>query len=243
MTRWEVLRHVVSGVPENIPLSWIIIVMPKPAVYRRYRRTSLRGQFHQSRNFRAFEVYLIVAITYLLLAIMGRRCCAGDIDSSRRTMPAFTVEIILSHLLAATRWTIVLSLIAFLNGGVVRLLFCRASRVNRSSFAKDTSSSSGHSAADGCSCSSSGLLCSGSRSALSCGLACVDVLDQRISDHLARLRRGAAARSMGARPRALYIEQMRYVILPPAAYRHPPTVGFSVRSSRQRRAAIIGSSS
>jgi polar amino acid transport system permease protein len=46
-------------------------------------------------------------------------------------MADFTFEIILSHLLAATRWTIALSLIAFVSGGLVGLLllFCRVSRM------------------------------------------------------------------------------------------------------------------
>ena len=46
-------------------------------------------------------------------------------------MADFTFEVILSHLLAATRWTIVLSLIAFVSGGLVGLLllFARASRI------------------------------------------------------------------------------------------------------------------
>jgi polar amino acid transport system permease protein len=46
-------------------------------------------------------------------------------------MAEFTFELILFHLLAATRWTIVLSLIAFVSGGLVGLvlLLCRASRM------------------------------------------------------------------------------------------------------------------
>jgi len=46
-------------------------------------------------------------------------------------MTDFTFWVILSHLLAATRWTIVLSLIAFVSGGLVGLLllFARASRI------------------------------------------------------------------------------------------------------------------
>jgi polar amino acid transport system permease protein len=46
-------------------------------------------------------------------------------------MVEFTFEIILSHLLAAARWTVVLSLIAFVSGGLVGLLllFCRVSRI------------------------------------------------------------------------------------------------------------------
>jgi polar amino acid transport system permease protein len=46
-------------------------------------------------------------------------------------MADFTFSVILWHLLAATRWTIVLSLIAFVSGGLVGLLllFARASRI------------------------------------------------------------------------------------------------------------------
>jgi polar amino acid transport system permease protein len=46
-------------------------------------------------------------------------------------MAEFTFWVILSHLVAATRWTIALSLIAFVSGGLVGLLllFCRASRI------------------------------------------------------------------------------------------------------------------
>jgi polar amino acid transport system permease protein len=47
-------------------------------------------------------------------------------------MAEFTFEIILTHLLAAARWTIALSLIAFVSGGLVGLLllFCRVSRIS-----------------------------------------------------------------------------------------------------------------
>jgi polar amino acid transport system permease protein len=46
-------------------------------------------------------------------------------------MAEFTFSLILSHLLAATRWTIALSLIAFVSGGGVGLLllFARVSRI------------------------------------------------------------------------------------------------------------------
>jgi polar amino acid transport system permease protein len=46
-------------------------------------------------------------------------------------MADFTFWVIASHLIAATRWTIALSLIAFVSGGLVGLLllFCRASRI------------------------------------------------------------------------------------------------------------------
>ena len=46
-------------------------------------------------------------------------------------MADFTFSVILSHLLAATRWTIALSLIAFVSGGGVGLLllFARVSRI------------------------------------------------------------------------------------------------------------------
>ncbi len=80
----------------------------------------------QSRNYRTFEAYFVVAIIYLAMAICLRRltgpgrpaaCLPGGRDD--RTRP---LTDILSFLLLATRWTLALSAIAFLGGGIGALL-------------------------------------------------------------------------------------------------------------------------
>ncbi len=83
MTRWEVLRHVVlkQAFQKIYPAlsSQIIIVMLGSAVVSQISAEDLTyaANFIMSRNFRAFEVYLIVAMIYLLLAIMVRALLRG----------------------------------------------------------------------------------------------------------------------------------------------------------------------
>ncbi len=75
MSKWEVLRHVVlkQAFRKIYPAlsSQIIIVMLGSAVVSQISAQDLTyaANFVQSRNFRAFEVYLVVAVIYLLLAI------------------------------------------------------------------------------------------------------------------------------------------------------------------------------
>ena len=83
MTRWEVLRHVVlkQAFQKIYPAlsSQIIIVMLGSAVVSQISAEDLTyaANFIQSRNFRAFEVYLVVAAIYLLLAIIVRALLRG----------------------------------------------------------------------------------------------------------------------------------------------------------------------
>ena len=75
MTRLEVLRHIVlrQAFAKIYPAlsSQIVIVMLGSAVVSQISAPDLTyaANFIQSRNFRAFEVYFVVALIYLLLAI------------------------------------------------------------------------------------------------------------------------------------------------------------------------------
>ena len=78
MSKWEVLRYVVlnQAFRKIYPAlsSQIIIVMLGSAVVSQISAPDLTyaANFVQSRNFRAFEVYLLAAVLYLLLAILMR---------------------------------------------------------------------------------------------------------------------------------------------------------------------------
>ncbi|KTR03718.1 polar amino acid ABC transporter permease [Aureimonas ureilytica] len=79
MTRWETFRHVVL-VP-SLQRIWpalssqVVIVMLGSAVVSQIAVEDLTfvANFIQSRNFRAFETYLVSTIIYLALAILVRR--------------------------------------------------------------------------------------------------------------------------------------------------------------------------
>jgi len=78
MTRLEVLRHIVlrQAFAKIYPAlsSQIVIVMLGSAVVSQISAPDLTyaANFIQSRNFRAFEVYFVVALIYLLLSILLR---------------------------------------------------------------------------------------------------------------------------------------------------------------------------
>jgi len=78
MTRLQVLRYVVlkQAFQKIYPAlsSQIVIVMLVSAVVSQISAEDLTyaANFIQSRNFRAFEVYLVVAVLYLLLAVITR---------------------------------------------------------------------------------------------------------------------------------------------------------------------------
>jgi len=78
MTRLQVLRYVVlkQAFQKIYPAlsSQIVIVMLGSAVVSQISAEDLTyaANFIQSRNFRAFEVYLVVAVLYLLLAVITR---------------------------------------------------------------------------------------------------------------------------------------------------------------------------
>lgn len=82
MTRVEVLRHVILN--QAFAKIWpaltsqIIIVMLGSSVVSQISAEDLTyaANFIQSRNFRAFEVYLVSALLYLLLAIVARALLA-----------------------------------------------------------------------------------------------------------------------------------------------------------------------
>lgn len=83
MTRGQILRYVVlkQAFQKVYPAlaSQIIIVMLGSAVVSQISAEDLTyaANFIQSRNFRAFEVYLVVAVLYLLLAIGARALLRG----------------------------------------------------------------------------------------------------------------------------------------------------------------------
>ncbi|MBR0718203.1 amino acid ABC transporter permease [Bradyrhizobium liaoningense] len=83
MSRLQVLRHVVlkQAFEKIYPAlsSQIVIVMLGSAVVSQISAEDLTyaANFIQSRNFRAFEVYLVVAGLYLLLAIVTRAALRG----------------------------------------------------------------------------------------------------------------------------------------------------------------------
>jgi polar amino acid transport system permease protein len=82
MSRFEVLRYIVlrQAFAKIWPAlsSQIIIVMLGSAVVSQISAQDLTyaANFIQSRNFRAFEVYLVVSVIYLLLAIIVRALLA-----------------------------------------------------------------------------------------------------------------------------------------------------------------------
>jgi polar amino acid transport system permease protein len=83
MTRMQVLRYVIlkQAFQKVYPAlaSQIIIVMLGSAVVSQISAEDLTyaANYIQSRNFRAFEVYLVVALLYLLLAIAARAILRG----------------------------------------------------------------------------------------------------------------------------------------------------------------------
>jgi polar amino acid transport system permease protein len=83
MTKWEVLRHIVlnQAFRKIYPAlsSQIIIVMLGSAVVSQISAQDLTyaANFVASRDFRNFEVYLVVTLAYLVLAIVTRALLRG----------------------------------------------------------------------------------------------------------------------------------------------------------------------
>jgi polar amino acid transport system permease protein len=83
MTKWEVLRHIIlnQAFRKIYPAlsSQIIIVMLGSAVVSQISAEDLTyaANFVASRNFRNFEVYLLAALAYLLLALLTRSLLRG----------------------------------------------------------------------------------------------------------------------------------------------------------------------
>jgi polar amino acid transport system permease protein len=76
--RWIVLKQAFQKIYPALA-SQIIIVMLGSAVVSQISAEDLTyaANYIQSRNFRAFEVYLVVALLYLLLAIAARAILRG----------------------------------------------------------------------------------------------------------------------------------------------------------------------
>lgn len=93
MTRFQILRHVVLlpslGRVWPALCSQIIIVMLGSSVCSQISMEELTfvANFIQSRNFRGFEIYIVVAVLYLVLAVcvrailmrIGRACFKGSV--------------------------------------------------------------------------------------------------------------------------------------------------------------------
>ena len=83
MSKWEVLRYIVlkQAFRKIYPAlsSQIIIVMLGSAVVSQISAQDLTyaANFVASRNFRNFEVYILAAVVYLLLAIAMRAVLRG----------------------------------------------------------------------------------------------------------------------------------------------------------------------
>lgn len=83
MSKWQVLRHIIlkQAFQKIYPAlsSQIIIVMLGSAVVSQISAQDLTyaANLVASRNFRNFEVYLLVALTYLLLAMLMRSLLRG----------------------------------------------------------------------------------------------------------------------------------------------------------------------
>ena len=107
-------------------VSQIVIVMLGSAVCGQISTPELSyaANLISSRNFRTFEAFFIATGIYLLLAIALRQLLnwAGPrfvFGAGDATMVEFTLWDIFRNLLLAARWTVVLSLIAFVGGGLV----------------------------------------------------------------------------------------------------------------------------
>jgi ABC-type amino acid transport system permease subunit len=91
-----------------------------------HQELSYAANLIQSRNFRAFEAFIIATAIYLVLSVARAPAAelAGPALSAvrplRRTRHGrLLLWDIFRNLLLAARWTVVLSLIAFVGGGLV----------------------------------------------------------------------------------------------------------------------------
>ena len=109
--------------------SQIVIMMLESAVVSQIavRELTYEADMLQARTFRAFETYFVVTLVYLGLSIGLRRLLvAGGQRAARagRVMIEFTFWDILRNLLLAARWTVLLSIVAFVGGAIVGLRSC-----------------------------------------------------------------------------------------------------------------------
>jgi polar amino acid transport system permease protein len=131
MTRFEAFRHVVLlpalGKVWPALSSQIIIVMLGSAVCSQIatEELSFAANFIQSRNFRAFETYALTTLIYLCMALLIRQLLNWIGTALHRQEQPMTIS--LSGTSCATcspglQWTLALSLVAFIGGGVIGLL-------------------------------------------------------------------------------------------------------------------------
>ena len=126
LSGWQVFRHIVMMPALQIIYpaltSQFVLLMLATSVVSQISAPDL---FHvasiiQSRTFRDFEIYAVVAVIYLGLALMFRMALLGHRARGFRTpmIREFTF-IDLYYLVLAARWTLALTALAFLGGGIV----------------------------------------------------------------------------------------------------------------------------
>ena len=101
--------------------SQIVIMMLESAVVSQIavRELTYEADMLQARTFRAFETYFVVTLVYLGLSMALRRLLVAGgrrLFRGRRVMIEFTFWDIVRNLLLAARWTVLLSLVAFVGG-------------------------------------------------------------------------------------------------------------------------------
>ncbi len=106
-------------------VSQCIIVMLGSSVVSQvsYEELTFAANLIQSRTFLSFEVYLVTTGIYLMLSITMRQLlmAAGGNGWGAGMMTTFTDWDIVRNLLLAGRWTVLLSLVAFIGGALVTL--------------------------------------------------------------------------------------------------------------------------
>ena len=124
---WAVLPPALKKIWPSL-VSQIVIVMLGSSVCGQISvpELSYAADLIQSNNFRSFEAFIVVGAIYLLLSIAMRHALnwAGAKFLFGRPRPWSILPIwdILRNLLLAARWTIALSFIAFIGGGLVGML-------------------------------------------------------------------------------------------------------------------------
>ena len=223
--------------------SQIVIMMLESAVVSQIavRELTYEADMLQARTFRAFETYLVVTLVYLGLSIGLRRLLvAGGRRAARerRVMIEFTFWDIVRNLLLAARWTVLLSLAAFVGGALGRPRRSCLLRISQAHAGCGASAKGyiapvpGHAAADAA--LPDVLRPADARlphRAVDGRGARPDLLRQRLSRRdLAQRRRGAAARPMGRR------RQPRPALSAGAAADHP-AAGLRASPARRRSAS------
>jgi len=132
LTEYQVFTRVV--LPPALKNVWpalvgqIIILMLGSAVCGQIatRELSYAANVISANTFHTFESYIVATVIYLLLAMLVRRLLnwAGPrLIFGSEVKPQFTYWDILRNLLLAGQWTVVLSLIDFIGGGIVGMVW------------------------------------------------------------------------------------------------------------------------